>query len=41
MGGRAGYLLRRNMRLTAEVTYAFRGPYGDHVRLGTGIVLGF
>lgn len=36
-----GYLLRRNMRLTAEATYAFRGPYAKHVRLGTGIVLGF
>jgi hypothetical protein len=37
----AGYLLRRNMRLTGEATYVFRGPYGDHVRLGTGIVLAF
>jgi hypothetical protein len=36
-----GYLLRRNMRLTAEATYAFRGPYERHVRVGTGLVLGF
>ncbi len=36
-----GYLLRRNMRLTAEATYAFRGPYAKHVRVGTGLVLGF
>jgi len=36
-----GYLLRRNMRLTAEATYAFRGPYPEHVKVGTGLVLGF
>jgi len=36
-----GYILRRNMRLTAEATYAFRGPYAKHVRVGTGLVLGF
>jgi hypothetical protein len=36
-----GYLLRRNMRVTAEATYAFRGPYAKHVRVGTGLVLGF
>jgi hypothetical protein len=37
----AGYLLRRNMRWIAEATYAFRGPYPRHMRVGTGIVLGF
>jgi len=36
-----GYLLRRNMRLTAETTYVLRGPYAEHIRVGTGIVLGF
>jgi len=36
-----GYLLRRNMRLTAEATYVFRGPYEDHLRVGTGLILGF
>ncbi len=37
----AGYLLRRNMRLVAEATYAFRGPYPRHIKVGTGLVLGF
>lgn len=37
----AGYLLRRNMTWIAEATYAFRGPYPRHMRVGTGIVLGF
>ena len=36
-----GYLLWRNMRLTAEATYVFRGPYEDHLRVGTGLILGF
>jgi len=36
-----GYVLRRNMRLTAETTYVLRGPYAEHIRVGTGIVLGF
>ena len=36
-----GYLLRRNIRLTAETTYAFRGPYEKHLRVGTGLVFGF
>jgi hypothetical protein len=36
-----GYLLRRNMRLTAETTYAFHGPYARHIRVGTGLILGF
>jgi hypothetical protein len=36
-----GYLLRRNMRLTAEATYAFRGLTPKHIRVGTGLVLGF
>jgi len=38
-----GYLLRRNLRLTTEATYVFRGPYalsGGYVRLGAGIILG-
>jgi len=39
--GHVGYLLRRNMRLTAEATYAFRGPYAKHIRVGTGLILGF
>ncbi len=36
-----GYLLRRNVRVTAEATYAFRGLYGEHLRVGTGLILGF
>jgi hypothetical protein len=36
-----GYLLRRNIRMTAEATYAFRGPYERHIRLGTGLIFGF
>ncbi len=36
-----GYLLRRNVRMTAEATYAFRGPYPDHMRVGTGLIFGF
>ncbi len=36
-----GYLLRRNVRLTAEATYAFRGPYEEHLRVGTGLIFGF
>ncbi len=36
-----GYLLRRNVRLTAEATYAFRGPYAEHLRVGTGLIFGF
>jgi hypothetical protein len=37
----AGYLLRRNMRLVVETTYVLRGLAERHVRLGTGLVLGF
>ncbi len=36
-----GYLLRRNVRVTAEATYAFRGLYGEYLRLGTGLIFGF
>ena len=36
-----GYLLRRNIRITAEATYAFRGPTPDHMRVGTGLIFGF
>jgi hypothetical protein len=36
-----GYLLRRNMRLVLEATYVLRGPAEKHVRLGTGLVIGF
>jgi hypothetical protein len=36
-----GYLLKRNIRLTAEATYVFRGPYENHLRVGTGLILGF
>jgi hypothetical protein len=37
----AGYLLRRNVRLTGETTYVFTGPYDEHIRVGVGLVLGF
>jgi hypothetical protein len=37
----AGYLLRRNMRLVVETTYVFRGVAERHLRLGTGLVIGF
>jgi hypothetical protein len=37
----AGYLLRRNMRLVVETTYVLRGLAERHVRLGTGLILGF
>ena len=36
-----GYLLRRNMRLTVETTYVFQGLYEKHLRLGTGLIVGF
>jgi hypothetical protein len=36
-----GYLLRRNVRLTAEATYVFEGLDAAHVRLGGGMILGF
>jgi hypothetical protein len=36
-----GYLLRRNLRLTVEATYVFRGLYEKHLRLGTGLILAF
>jgi hypothetical protein len=36
-----GYLLRRNLRLTAEATYIFRGPSEKHLRLGVGLVTAF
>lgn len=36
-----GYLLRRNVRLTAEATYVFEGLDAAHVRLGGGLILGF
>jgi hypothetical protein len=36
-----GYLLKRNMRLTAEATYAFRGSYPEHLRVGAGLIFGF
>jgi len=36
-----GYLLRRNMRLVLEGTYVLRGPAEKHLRVGTGLVIGF
>lgn len=36
-----GYLLQRNIRLTAEATYVFRGPYGRHLRFSTGLLTAF
>jgi hypothetical protein len=36
-----GYLLRRNVRLTAEATYIFRGDFGRHLRFGSGLIMGF
>jgi hypothetical protein len=36
-----GYLLRRNLRLTAETTYIFRGPFDKHLRAGIGLITAF
>jgi hypothetical protein len=36
-----GYLLRRNLRLTLEATYVFRGTFEKHLRLGAGFVTAF
>ena len=36
-----GYVLRRNFRLVAEATYAFRSNSGKHARFGIGIVTAF
>jgi hypothetical protein len=37
----AGYLVRRNLRATAEVTWVIRGPAGRHARAGIGLVSAF
>jgi hypothetical protein len=36
-----GYMLRRNFRFTAELTYVFKGPYGKHARLAAGLITAF
>ena len=36
-----GRMLRRNIRVTAELTYIFKGPYEKHARLAVGLVSGF
>jgi hypothetical protein len=36
-----GYLLRRNLRATAEVTWIFKGPAGRHARAGIGLITAF
>ena len=36
-----GYLLRRNMRLTGELTYVFNGPVKKYPRLSLGLVTAF
>lgn len=37
----AGYLLRRNLRATAEITWVLDGPAGRHARVGAGLVTAF
>ncbi len=37
----AGYLLRRNLRATAEVTWVLKGPAGRHARAGIGLITAF
>jgi len=36
-----GYMLRRNFRLTAEISYLSDGPYEDHGRLVLGFITAF
>jgi hypothetical protein len=36
-----GYMLRRNFRLTAEMSYLYDGPYEDHMRVVLGFVSAF
>jgi len=36
-----GYLLRRNIRMLAEVDYIFKGPEGKHARVLVGLIAGF
>jgi hypothetical protein len=36
-----GWLLRRNFRLVAEATYAFRSDQGKYPRFGIGLVTAF
>ena len=36
-----GFMLRRNIRLVAEATYAFKSVDGKHPRFGVGIVTAF
>jgi hypothetical protein len=37
----AGYLLRRNLRATAEITWVIKGPAGRHARAGIGLITAF
>jgi hypothetical protein len=37
----AGYLLRRNLRATAEITWVLESPAGRHARAGIGLVTAF
>jgi len=36
-----GLLLRRNIRLVAEFNYLGRSPYGEHARVGVGVITAF
>ena len=36
-----GRLLRRNIRATVELTYAFKSVYDKHVRMAVGLITGF
>jgi len=36
-----GWLLQRNLRLTAESTYLFRSPYGRHLKFNLGLITAF
>jgi hypothetical protein len=36
-----GWLLQRNLRLTAESTYLFRSPYGRHLKFSLGLITAF
>jgi hypothetical protein len=36
-----GFLIRRNIRLVGEYTYLFRSPYGEHGRVGVGLIAAF
>ena len=40
-GGHIGIMLRRNIRMVAEATYIFKGPFGKHLRAGIGFISAF